>query len=86
MKLELQPLKELIKLRCGLVFDGISEENLHRAVLARMEKCGTDQHEYFQQVVAQEEEFDELVAKYRAYMRYNAYFSDWIWVYGQFPA
>ena len=28
---------------------------------------------------------DELVAKFRAYMRYNAYFTDWIWIYGNFP-
>ena len=35
---------------------------------------------------AMEEAFDELVAKYRAYMRYNSVFYDWVWVYGQFPA
>ena len=32
---------------------------------------------------AMEEDFDSLVAKFRAYMRYNAGWSDWIWVYGQ---
>ena len=31
---------------------------------------------------AMEEDFDTLVAKYRAYMRYNAGWSDWVWVYG----
>jgi len=35
---------------------------------------------------AMAEEFDELVAKYRAYMRYECGWSDWFWVYGQFPA
>lgn len=33
-----------------------------------------------------EEEFDTLVSKYRAYTRYSAGFSDWIWVYGSNPA
>lgn len=33
-----------------------------------------------------EEDFDTLVAKFRAYMRYNANFSDWIWIHGNFPA
>ncbi len=34
---------------------------------------------------AMAEEFDELVAKYRAYMRYSAGWSDWFWVHGNFP-
>ncbi len=34
---------------------------------------------------AMEEAFDELVAKYRAYMRYECGFSDWFWVFGNFP-
>jgi len=29
-----------------------------------------------------EEDFDTLVAKFRAYMRYNAGWSDWVWVFG----
>ena len=35
---------------------------------------------------AMEEEFDTLVAKYRGYMRYDAGFSDWVWIYGSEPA
>ncbi len=31
---------------------------------------------------AMEEEFDTLAAKFRAYMRYNAGWSDWVWIYG----
>ncbi len=31
---------------------------------------------------AMEEDFDTLVAKYRAYMRYGFGWSDWVWVYG----
>lgn len=31
---------------------------------------------------AMEEEFDTLVAKFRAYMRYSAGWSDWIWIHG----
>jgi len=31
---------------------------------------------------AMEEDFDTLVAKFRAYMRYNAGWSDWVWIYG----
>ena len=34
---------------------------------------------------AMEEEFDTFVAKYRAYMRYEAGWSDWFWVYGCSP-
>jgi phage major head subunit gpT-like protein len=34
---------------------------------------------------AMEEDFDTLAAKYRAYMRYNCGFSDWIWIYGNHP-
>ncbi len=32
-----------------------------------------------------EEEFDTLVAKFRAYMRFDYGWSDWVWVYGQNP-
>jgi phage major head subunit gpT-like protein len=35
---------------------------------------------------AMAEEFDTLVAKFRAYMRYACGFSDWIWVYGNKPS
>ena len=35
---------------------------------------------------AMEEEFDTLVAKFRAYMRYDSGWSDWIWVYGSDPS
>ena len=35
---------------------------------------------------AMEEEFDTLVAKFRAYMRYASGWSDWIWIYGQDPS
>ncbi len=31
---------------------------------------------------AMEEDFDTFVAKYRAYMRYESGWSDWIWIYG----
>ncbi len=31
---------------------------------------------------AMEEDFDTLVAKFRGYMRYNAGWSDWVWIYG----
>lgn len=31
---------------------------------------------------AMEEEFDTLVAKFRAYMRYSFGWSDWVWIYG----
>lgn len=31
---------------------------------------------------AMEEDFDTLVAKFRAYMRYNAGWSDWVWIVG----
>jgi len=34
---------------------------------------------------AMAEEFDELLAKYRAYMRYACGWSDWFWVFGNFP-
>jgi hypothetical protein len=34
---------------------------------------------------AMEEEFDTFVAKFRAYMRYEAGWSDWVWVYGNTP-
>ncbi len=32
--------------------------------------------------VAMEEDFDTFVAKYRAYMRYECGWSDWVWIYG----
>jgi hypothetical protein len=35
---------------------------------------------------AQAEDFDTLVAKYRAYMRYDCGWSDWVWIYGNHPA
>jgi len=35
---------------------------------------------------AMEEEFDTLVAKFRAYMRYNYGWSDWPWIYGNDPS
>ena len=35
---------------------------------------------------AWEEDFDTLVAKYRAYMRYEAGFSSWEWIYGHKPS
>jgi phage major head subunit gpT-like protein len=31
---------------------------------------------------AMEEEFDTLVAKFRAYMRYDPGWSDWVWIFG----
>ena len=31
---------------------------------------------------AQDEEFDTLIANFRAYMRYEAGWSDWMWIYG----
>lgn len=34
---------------------------------------------------AMEEDFDTLVAKFRAYMRYAAGWSDWVWVFGNDP-
>jgi len=34
---------------------------------------------------AMEEEFDTFVAKFRAYMRYEVGFSDWVWCYGHLP-
>jgi len=34
---------------------------------------------------AMEEDFDTLVAKFRAYMRYESGWSDWIWIHGSFP-
>lgn len=34
---------------------------------------------------AMAEEFDELLAKYRAYMRYSSGWSDWFWVHGNIP-
>jgi hypothetical protein len=33
-----------------------------------------------------EEDFDTLVAKFRAYMRYACGWSDWFWVYGNIPS
>lgn len=35
---------------------------------------------------AMEEDFDTLVAKFRAYMRYNAGWADWIWIFGNAPS
>lgn len=35
---------------------------------------------------AWQEDFDSLVAKFRAYMRYEAGFSHWTWIYGQDPS
>ncbi len=35
---------------------------------------------------AMEEEFDTLVAKFRAYMRYNYGWSDWLWIFGNDPS
>ena len=35
---------------------------------------------------AMEEEFDTLVAKFRAYMRYSSGWSDWVWIYGSDPS
>lgn len=35
---------------------------------------------------AMEEDFDTLVAKFRAYMRYNAGWSDWMFIYGNDPS
>jgi len=35
---------------------------------------------------AMEEDFDTLVAKFRAYMRYAAGWSDWVFVFGNFPS
>ena len=35
---------------------------------------------------AMEEEFDTLVAKFRAYMRYESGWSDWVWIHGNDPS
>ena len=35
---------------------------------------------------AMEEDFDTLIAKFRAYMRYGLGWSDWVWVFGQDPS
>ncbi len=35
---------------------------------------------------AMTEDFDTLVAKFRAYMRYSAGYSDWIWIFGNNPS
>ncbi len=63
MNLLLQPFKTLIKQRSGLMFDGISEENLEKAVQRRMDRLGLqDAPRYLQQVSRDGGEFDELVS------------------------
>ena len=63
MKMELLPFKELIKQRCGLSFEGISEDNLGKAVEVRMAQAAISEGDrYLKLIAANNAEFDELVS------------------------
>ena len=60
---ELQPFQDMIRLRCGLVLDGLRQDVLSTAVRRRMEATGASSPSlYFAQVMAAEDEFQELVS------------------------
>ncbi len=62
-KLDLQPFKELVARRCGLMFDGQAEANLAAALAKRMDSCGVAlPAAYYAGLIASDDEFREFVA------------------------
>ena len=59
----LQSFKTLVKQRCGLSFDGVSEQTLVAALAERMRATHSpDPHSYYQRLAPADPEFDDLVA------------------------
>ncbi len=62
-KSTLQPFKELMARRCGLLFDGLAEANLAAALSRRMDACGTaTPSAYYAALAGSDGEFLEFVA------------------------
>lgn len=61
-KAELQPFKDMVAQRCGLMFDEVTEANLGSALVRRMEATGIQVFAaYFTRLLGDEAEFHELV-------------------------
>lgn len=59
----LAPFKDLVRRRCGLVFEGVAEATLANALGARQAACrSASRADYFARALVDEEEFRELVA------------------------
>lgn len=60
---QLEPFKQLVRQRCGLVLESHAEATLSNALIQRMEASGTsDASTYFACLLASDTEFNELVA------------------------
>ena len=65
-----------------IVWDDLTDDDNWFMIDSRYAKLFLNWFDRVPLEFAMEEEFDTLVAKYRAYMRYDAGWSDWVWVYG----
>ncbi len=63
MTVNLEPFKERIRKACGIVFDGIGEEKLAKALATRMEAVGNkDARLYAEWIAADVDEFKRLIS------------------------
>ena len=65
-----------------IVWDYLADAKAWFAIDGRYSKLFLNWFDRVPLEFAAEDDFDTLVAKYRAYMRYNAGWSDWLWIYG----
>lgn len=65
-----------------VVWDYLTDPDVWFLIDSRFAKMFLNWFDRVKLEFAAAEDFDTLVAKYRAYMRYNAGWSDWVWVYG----
>jgi hypothetical protein len=65
-----------------VVWDYLTDPDVWFLIDSRFAKMFLNWFDRVKLEFAAAEDFDTLVAKYRAYMRYNAGWSDWVWVHG----
>lgn len=65
-----------------IVWDYLTNPDAWFAIDSRYSKMFLNWFDRVPLEFAADDDFDTFVAKYRAYMRYNAGWSDWLWVYG----
>ena len=61
MNMMLDSFKQVIKDRCGLMFEGISQDNLQKALQQRMRVLTLQADSYLRRIAADQQEFDELI-------------------------
>lgn len=77
------PLKGRLRV---VVWDYLTDANAWFLIDSRLAKQHLVWYDRVPLEFAAQEDFDTLIGKWRAYMRYSRGFDDWRWIYGQNPS